>query len=354
MDSLRKLRTKVFTKNSSTVFGDNIIISSPKKPRDKELRHSRSMPLRNSSDTDKTLVNPGRPTYKGKHPLKPSDIRLALDNRGRPDATILHPAFEESMDYRYDWVTGPIPTPPSEDIIAQFPSPPDGAVPRRPEKPAPHLSIDDILPSEDLLPANPAFERMKLLKALRAEARQGRQGHSHHNNLSASDARPAYTDIVQPLNWNKSSGYHDNDAHRPDNARTIMQHPNYSTKSLGPGIAFKEGPARRVVVNKPARLAVTNPDPRPRMQSNASSHSVMNSTSPRPRMQSNASSRSVMNSTGPSAHRRHDLDGRHRQRLVSNPAGATSHQTAELGYIPRADPYHQKYHGSTSHSRPRN
>ncbi|KAG5643444.1 hypothetical protein DXG03_000917 [Asterophora parasitica] len=68
MERIKKIRTKMFKKSSA----------GPTSRRDPTLMHSRSMPLRNSNDTEDSYLYP-RPIYHGELPLQPGNIEQVID-----------------------------------------------------------------------------------------------------------------------------------------------------------------------------------------------------------------------------------------------------------------------------------
>ncbi|RDB16816.1 hypothetical protein Hypma_002379 [Hypsizygus marmoreus] len=152
MLKLKKLHSKVFKKSSAS--------PAPTR-RDPNLRHSRSMPLRSTNETDDSYVRP-RPVYRGEHPLQPSDINHVLDVS--PDADWPRYDHDDDDDIEDAESTHP-PRPPliDKNIVDAFPSPPTtlpnvlppgAAEPARPPRPpATHLeAVDDDYFIPDLDP----------------------------------------------------------------------------------------------------------------------------------------------------------------------------------------------------------
>ena len=245
---------------------------------------------------------PPKPVYKGKQPLKASDIQC-------PEALVQHPAFDPDVEQLS--FSAKIEKSSREHILDKFPLPPITQVltptakapPRRPKVAAPPLDLYD-----DLLPNNPILERQRLLSAARAQIHREEPYRQAIVDSCSSTSR--YQGTILPQAWAEPAVFRDGPRGQAGDSQTIMTHSNYSTKSLGTSLRLKEGPGRRVVVNPPPRY-----DSRPRMLSAASSGSVMDTTSSR----------------------RYDHAMEPRKRQASNASTATVQQGAEFGYISRVD-----------------
>lgn len=341
MDSLRKLRSKVLEK---------IPVSSDKneKVRDKTVRYSRSLPLLPPSD-------PGhiRPTYRGKRPLQPSDIRHP-DDLIAPEAFSRRPVYKKgrrpvkasdirhpmefslkSIDLYKIEAEKPVP---NSDIMIQFPSPPTHTPsssisrpstdseyrPTRPStRPAP---LDDIYP--DLLPPSILLKPTDLAEERRRydaiEAARGRkQSESrqeplqrHRNDSSSSFSRPtveAYPEAVRR--------YYQIGEYSVQSQSGLTSHSNYSTQSLGVNARLRDGPTvHRPVVRTASTTSNSGPVHRQRMSSSAPvNNAPMSVPSTLPlhnsiRRQRNASSASANNApiSAPRPLQAHDSGHRHR------------------------------------------
>lgn len=271
------------------------------------------MPLQNVVNIEEEYVR-SRPVYKGKHPLKPSDVQLVVDSHGRPDAPVQHPAFDPVVEQHT------FSTPPDKlshgDILKQFPTPPANKPPPcRPKVAAPFLDLYD----DDILPPNPAFKREQILGTTFPDVDREPYRQLVERSQSTSSR---YHDVAQSQAWPELAFLRD-DPHGQNGSPTIMTHSNLSTKSLGANVRLKDGPARRVIINQPARY-----DSRPRMHSGASSGAIM-----------------PLNTTQPSFSRGH-MEPRRRQ--ASNASTAPRH--AEFGYISHTDSHYRRTPSSASRS----
>lgn len=275
------------------------------------------MPFQDVGNIEEAYTR-SRPVYKGQHPLKASDIQLVLDSHGRPDAPIQHPAFDPIVEqFNFSTPSDSLPNEANEDILKKFPAPPaNNNSPRRPKVAAPPLGLYD-----DLLPPNPAFAREQIFSATRPGVHREPYRQLFERSQSSSSR---YHDDVQPQAL-PELGFLCNDPHE-DGTPTIMKHPNISTKSLGSNVRLRDGPARRVVINGPARY-----DSRPRMHSGASSRSIMSPNTTQP-----SSGRCYMEP---------------RQRQTSN--ASTTPRHAEFGYISHTDShYHTRTNTPSRSTRP--
>lgn len=183
-----------------------------------------------------------KPVYKGKHPLKVSDVQLVMDSHGCPNALLQHPAFDPVVEQ--NTFSGPIEQPSRRDVLDLFPAPPPlhTPLPRRPKVIAPPLY--DELYNNNLPPGNPAFKRQRLPSAPRAKISR----ESNHQPIDSQSTSSHRSRVAQAQAFTETAlfrdGYQQGD-------RTLMMHSNSSTKSLGVDIRIKAGPARRVVVNPP-------------------------------------------------------------------------------------------------------
>lgn len=235
------------------------------KPHDKRLRLSQTMPLVNI----KEIYAQSKPVYKGKHPLKVSDVQLVVDSHGCPNALVQHPAFDPVVEETT--FSGPIEQPSRRDVLDLFPAPPpsDMPLPRRPKVIAPPL-YDELY--NNILPPNPASARQRLLSAPRAEITH----ESYHQPIDISQSTSSHRShrshhsrgVVQAQAFTKTALFRQ----QQEGGRPFMMHSNYSTKSLDANVRIRDGPARRVIVNPPARYE-HRPEPggpRQRHTSNAS------------------------------------------------------------------------------------
>ena len=366
METLRRIGTKVFPKyafphtfnacSNIPCRPNNDSYSSPvqKKPRDKTLRHSRSMPLHSYTDIDPD--SRPRPVYRGRGPLKTSDIQIVLDIRGTPKTPYVHTAFEDN-----EKLPKPTRSPPSpvkrhngqdsvaqafraakakpelshKEVIDQFPEPPQ-ALPTLPLK----IPKKPLLSGLDLLPPNPAFD-----KAEYARLKAGSMARVHQRSASEAPPAPRYESPVSPEAVRRYYGLpvtddlDDEERIRkplPAVPRPMMAHANLSTQSLGGRqpldvrARLRQGPVARhpVVVQKAAAVSQAMP------------------VQPRPRMQSNTSVRSAMDHSATAPPRRYNgLPERPAPHHAANPTRVAVDQTTEFGQFQqenRTSPLHRR------------
>ncbi|KDR75016.1 hypothetical protein GALMADRAFT_226664 [Galerina marginata CBS 339.88] len=132
MQSLRKLGTKVFTKNENAPP-----TRTPNKPRDKTLRHSRSMPLGPATLTSpETYVRSNKPVYKGPIPLKEAKIELVMNISRDPTTASTNFTPYDSDDEQQASFAAPRAAPTFQPKVKARPPPKPVT---KPAKPAPSV-----------------------------------------------------------------------------------------------------------------------------------------------------------------------------------------------------------------------
>ncbi|KAG5638631.1 hypothetical protein H0H81_011350 [Sphagnurus paluster] len=173
MDQFKKMRSKLFKRSSK-----------PKQHRDPELRHSRSLPLRNSNDTGDSYQRT-RPIYRSQ--LQFSDVQQVFDISPEKPAIYDNPHggwHQSCNDNEYDELSdteGPyrheIYPVIDKAIVYKFPLPPmktplpkGAGVPKRPARPPTLDLVGYQFEEADLLPDMDPIVKAKLDAMARKEA----------------------------------------------------------------------------------------------------------------------------------------------------------------------------------------
>ncbi|KAF5386235.1 hypothetical protein D9615_002676 [Tricholomella constricta] len=289
MERIKKIRTKILKKSSDG--------SKPR--RDPNLRHSRSMPLRNSNDTEDSFIYQ-RPIRRGENPLQPADIQQVLDishhavRYGDPYAG--WPGYNN--DENDDMTDGEGPYNHcfpliDKDIVDRFPAPPATIlktlptgvrIPKRPARP-PTLDLAEFQFDEaDLLPAMDPVVKAKI-DSMHAESRRMEREalakvEARDNALRAQQPLQRSTSSasghVRPLHIRRRAGNRDlsaeNSFSTPQPGAGMYRNPaaSHSTRSLDPRARYRKCMASQAI---PSHSAIKS------VQSGSSIHSDTTGTS---------------------------------------------------------------------------